>query len=190
MANFTVSPGVSLNEIDQTFLTAEPIQAGAAIIGPTVKGPIETPVKVTSYTEYTTMFGDVIESGSQNYSYLTSIAAYSYFNSGGESLLVTRVVTGSFTSATTNVNSAVESGVISIPNDSKIDKCKFVNIEYFKLSKCYIDILEIAEETFTTHHLSFDLILSMEQIRSKFRKRYRSSINQGFNKDFCKSAML
>ena len=104
MANFTVSPGVSLNEIDQTFLTAEPIQAGAAIIGPTVKGPIETPVKVTSYTEYTTMFGGVIESGSQNYSYLTSIAAYNYFNHGGESLLVTRVVSGSvdYTSATSS----------------------------------------------------------------------------------------
>ena len=102
MANFTVSPGVSLNEIDNTFLTSEPVQAGAAIVGPTVKGPIETPVKVTSYGEYTTMFGDVIESGSQNYSYLTSIAAYNYFNYGGESLLVTRVVTGSFTSATSS----------------------------------------------------------------------------------------
>ena len=99
MANFTVSPGVSLNEIDETFLTAEPIQAGAAIIGPTVKGPIETPMKVSSYNEYITMFGDIIESGSQNFSYLTSIAAYNYFNNGGESLLVTRVVTGSYTSA-------------------------------------------------------------------------------------------
>ena len=102
MANFTVSPGVSLNEIDNTFLTSEPVQAGAAIIGPTVKGPIETPVKVTSYSEYITMFGDIIESGSQNYSYLTSIAAHNYFNYGGESLLVTRVVTGSFTSATSS----------------------------------------------------------------------------------------
>ena len=102
MANFTVSPGVSLNEIDNTFLTSEPVQAGAAIVGPTVKGPIETPVKVTSYSEYITMFGDIIESGSQNYSYLTSIAAHNYFNYGGESLLVTRVVTGSFTSATSS----------------------------------------------------------------------------------------
>ena len=102
MANFTVSPGVSLNEIDNTFLTSEPIQAGAAIIGPTVKGPIETPVKVTSYSEYVTMFGDIIESGSQNYSYLTSIAAHNYFNYGGESLLVTRVASGSFTSATSS----------------------------------------------------------------------------------------
>ena len=107
MANFTVSPGVSLNEIDKTFLTAEPIQVGAAIIGPTVKGPVLHPIKVTSYSEYTTMFGDIIESGSQNYSYLTSIAAYNYFNHGGESLLVTRVVTGSFTSAT---SSAITNG--------------------------------------------------------------------------------
>ena len=110
MANFTVSPGVSLNEIDETFLTAEPIQAGAAIIGPTVKGPIETPMKVSSYNEYITMFGDIIESGSQNFSYLTSIAAYNYFNNGGESLLVTRVVTGSYTSAT---SSAIPGTVVS-----------------------------------------------------------------------------
>jgi len=118
MANFTVSPGVSLNEIDQTFLTAEPIQAGAAIIGPAVKGPILHPIKVTSYSEYTTMFGDIIESGSQNYSYLTSIAAYNYFNNGGESLLVTRVASGSFTSATSNIGSAIESGVISTETDA------------------------------------------------------------------------
>ena len=103
MANFTVSPGAKLNEIDNTFLTSQPVQAGAAIIGPTVKGPVLIPTKVTSYSEYTTMFGDVVESGSQNYSYLTSIAAYNYFNYGGTSLLVTRVVTGSYTSATSSI---------------------------------------------------------------------------------------
>ncbi len=103
MANFTVSPGAKLNEIDNTFLTSQPVQAGAAIIGPTVKGPVLIPTKVTSYSEYTTMFGDVVESGSRNYSYLTSIAAYNYFNYGGTSLLVTRVVTGSYTSATSSI---------------------------------------------------------------------------------------
>ena len=103
MANFTVSPGAKLNEIDNTFLTSQPVQAGAAIIGPTVKGPVLIPTKVTSYSEYTTMFGDVVESGSQNYSYLTSISAYNYFNYGGTSLLVTRVVTGSYTSATSSI---------------------------------------------------------------------------------------
>jgi hypothetical protein len=113
MANFSISPGVTLNEIDNTFLLGQPVQAGAAIIGPTVKGPIEQPTLVTSYSDYTSMFGDTLVSASNTYSYLTSIAAYSYFNYGGESLLVTRVVSGSYTAATSNVTSALESGVLS-----------------------------------------------------------------------------
>jgi uncharacterized protein len=102
MANFTVSPGVTTNELDQTFLTGQPVQAGAAIIGPTVKGPFEVPTLVTSYSQYTSLFGDSFISGGINYSYLTSIAAYNYFNYGGSSLLVARVASGSYTSATTH----------------------------------------------------------------------------------------
>jgi phage tail sheath protein FI len=103
MANFTVSPGVTTNELDQTFLTGQPVQAGAAIIGPTVKGPVEVPTLVTSYSQYTSLFGDSFVSGGINYSYLTSIAAYNYFNYGGSSLLVARVVSGSFISATSSL---------------------------------------------------------------------------------------
>ena len=103
MANFTVSPGVTTNELDQTFLTGQPVQAGAAIIGPTVKGPVEVPTLVTSYSQYTSLFGDSFVSGGINYSYLTSIAAYNYFNYGGSSLLVARVVSGSYTSATSSI---------------------------------------------------------------------------------------
>jgi hypothetical protein len=103
MANFTVSPGVTTNELDQTFLTGQPVQAGAAIIGPTVKGPFEVPTLVTSYSQYTSLFGDSFVSGGINYSYLTSIAAYNYFNYGGSSLLVARVASGSFTSATSSL---------------------------------------------------------------------------------------
>jgi hypothetical protein len=95
MANFTVSPGVAISETDNTYLTGQPVQAGAAIIGPTVKGPVETPTLVTSYSDYVTKFGDTFISGGQAYSYLTSIAAYNYFNYGGTSLLVARVVTES-----------------------------------------------------------------------------------------------
>jgi hypothetical protein len=95
MANFTTSPGVAISEIDNTYLTGQPVQAGAAIIGPTVKGPVETPTLVTSYSDYVTKFGDTFISGGQSYSYLTSIAAYNYFNYGGTSLLVARVVTES-----------------------------------------------------------------------------------------------
>ena len=100
MANFLTSPGVSLNEIDNTFISPIPVKVGAAIIGPTVKGPVEIPIVVTSYSDYKNRFGGSLVSGSDTYSYLTSIAAYNYFNNGGNSLLVARIVTGSYTSAT------------------------------------------------------------------------------------------
>jgi hypothetical protein len=99
MANFTTSPGVAISEIDNTFLTGQPVQAGAAIIGPTVKGPVEKPTLVTTYSDFVTIFGDTFISGGNSYSYLTSIAAYNYFNYGGTSLLVARVASGSYTSA-------------------------------------------------------------------------------------------
>ncbi len=38
MAETIVSPGVLAIENDQSFVTQQPVQAGAAIIGPTVKG--------------------------------------------------------------------------------------------------------------------------------------------------------
>ena len=102
MAKFTTSPGVAISETDNTFLTGQPVQAGAAIIGPTVKGPVEVPTLVTSYSEFQTIFGDTFISGGNSYSYLTSISAFNYFNYGGTSLLVARVVTESaaWTSAT------------------------------------------------------------------------------------------
>jgi len=100
MANFLTSPGVSLNEIDNTFISPTPVKVGAAIIGPTVKGPVEIPIVVTSYSDYKNRFGGSLISGSDTYSYLTSIAAYNYFNNGGNSLLVARIVTGSYTPAT------------------------------------------------------------------------------------------
>ena len=103
MGNFTTSPGVTLNEVDKTYLSGQPVQAGAAIIGPTVKGPVEIPTVVTSYSEYKNIFGDVLTSGSDVYSYLTSITAYNYFNYGGKSLIVARVANGAFTSATSSL---------------------------------------------------------------------------------------
>jgi hypothetical protein len=106
MANFTTSPGVAISEIDNTFLTGQPVQAGAAIIGPTVKGPVEKPTLVTTYSDFVTLFGDTFISGGQSYSYLTSIAAYNYFNYGGTSLLVARVTSGSYSPATSTTISS------------------------------------------------------------------------------------
>lgn len=97
------SPGVLAIENDQSFVTQQPVQAGAAIIGPTVKGKVGIPTLVTSYSDYLNKFGATFLSGSSTYTYFTSITAYNYFNSGGTSLLVTRVVTGSFTPATSSL---------------------------------------------------------------------------------------
>ena len=40
MGNFLRSPGVYLNEIDNNFIWPIPVKVGAAIIGPTLKGPV------------------------------------------------------------------------------------------------------------------------------------------------------
>ena len=102
MAEVLLSPGVLARENDQSFISAQPVQAGAAILGPTVKGPVGIPTLVTSYSDYTNKFGAKVESGSAEYTYLTSISAYNYFQQGGDSLLVTRIVSGSYTSATSS----------------------------------------------------------------------------------------
>jgi hypothetical protein len=100
MAEILLSPGVLSREIDTTFIAEQPPQIGAAIIGPTVKGPVGIPVTVTSYTDFTSYFGDTeVVTGVGSFSYFTSIAAYNYFQNGGETLLVTRVVSGSYNTA-------------------------------------------------------------------------------------------
>jgi hypothetical protein len=40
MAETLISPGVLARENDQSQITSQPVQAGAAIIGPTVKGRV------------------------------------------------------------------------------------------------------------------------------------------------------
>ena len=95
MAETLISPGVLARENDQSFIGSAPITFGAAIIGPAIQGPVGIPTAVSSFSQYEAIFGGAVESGSLNYSYLNSAAANNYFSQGGESLLVTRVVSGS-----------------------------------------------------------------------------------------------
>ena len=110
MPTTIVSPGVVINTNNQTYLSpAPPAPADAAILGPTVKGQVNIPTLVTSYSEYQNIYGDVFTSGSQTYTFLTSVAAYRYFEQGGTSLLVTRVASGSavagnWTAATSSIS--------------------------------------------------------------------------------------
>ena len=100
MAETIISPGVFQRENDISFIQPAPVEAGAAILGPTVKGPVEIPTIVTSYNDYTRKFGVTFESGSDKHEFLTSMAVKSYFDQGGNTCLVTRVVSGSYAVAT------------------------------------------------------------------------------------------
>jgi phage tail sheath protein FI len=100
MAETLISPGVFSRENDISFIAPAALEAGAAVLGPTVKGPVEEPTVVTSYGEYQRVFGTTFEVGTNNQEYLTSIAVKSYFEQGGDSVLVTRIVSGAFTAAT------------------------------------------------------------------------------------------
>ena len=103
MAETLLSPGVLTRENDQTLVTQGPVTAGAALLGPTVKGPVNIPTLVTSFSDYKNKFGGAFESASIAYEYLTSIAAFNYFQAGGESILVTRIVSGTYLPATASV---------------------------------------------------------------------------------------
>jgi len=114
MAETIISPGVFSRENDISFIQPAPTAVGAAIIGPTVKGPVEVPTLVTSYNEYSRKFGVTFESASTSGEFLTSIAAKSYFDQGGESLLVSRVVAtaGDWTNATNSHISSSDNGSV------------------------------------------------------------------------------
>ena len=107
MAEAIISPGVFQIESDQSLYTQAPPALGAAIVGPTVSGRPMVPTYVTTYSQYLSIFGDVFKSGSYYYEYLTSMAAREYFSNGGQSLLITRIISGSdniSTYATANVS--------------------------------------------------------------------------------------
>ena len=105
MAEKIISPGVFTNEIDQTFLPAAVADIGAALIGPTLKGPAGIPTVVTSFSDFQAKFGDVFKSGSDSYQFLTSHAAEEYLKNSN-TLTVVRIMAGSFAPATADIGTS------------------------------------------------------------------------------------
>ncbi len=112
MAESIISPGVFARENDVSFINPAPVEAGAAILGPTVKGPVLEPTIVTSYNEYKRKFGETFISASTNQEFLTSIAVKNYFQQGGNTMLVTRVVNGTFAPGTSTEVSSLDNGSV------------------------------------------------------------------------------
>jgi hypothetical protein len=143
MAETIISPGVFSRENDISFIQPAPVVAGAAIIGPTAKGPVEVPTLVTSYGDYLRKFGSTFASGSNSYEFLTSIAVKNYFSQGGNSVLVSRVANGSFTAATnTNItNTQTNVGVSASVGGASTGLDAFQDGEEFRLSNVGSDNL-------------------------------------------------
>jgi len=55
-----VSPGVFINEIDNSFLPRSSPVIGPVVIGRSPRGIAMEPVKVESYSEFVTMFGETV----------------------------------------------------------------------------------------------------------------------------------
>ena len=85
MAERIVSPGVFTNEKDLSFLPAGIAAIGAAIIGPTIKGPAFVPTVITSFDDFIAKFGGLSEETYVPY------AVKSYLNSAS-TVTVVRVL--------------------------------------------------------------------------------------------------
>jgi hypothetical protein len=109
MSEKIISPGVFQNESDQSLVERGIQGTATAVVGPTVSGLPLVPTYVTSFSEFQSQFGTTFKSGSYYYEYLTSIAAREFFQNGGQTLLVTRVISGS-----ANVSNYAAASVLNI----------------------------------------------------------------------------
>lgn len=84
--NVFLSAGVYTREFDLSQRPLEIQAVGAAVIGPTVRGPAFTPIPISNYSEYIRWFGDTFSSGSgaseRLYKYLTTHCVQEYIKYG------------------------------------------------------------------------------------------------------------
>ena len=86
MAERIVSPGVFTRERDLSFLPVGVGAIGAAIIGPTSKGPAFVPTLLNSITEFETEFGVADDK------FYTPLTIQKYFQGGAGAVTVVRVL--------------------------------------------------------------------------------------------------
>ena len=107
MAERIVSPGVFTRERDLSFLPQGISEIGAAIIGPTVKGPAFVPTLVRNFPEFEEMFG----STSKNY--YTPYAVEQYLRSAGAVTIIRVLNTAGYSvdSLTLFVSASLAGGI-------------------------------------------------------------------------------
>src|SRR5436309_2537091 len=92
-----LAPGVYVEEIDTGNKPIEGVSTSTAgMLGVTERGPVDFPILVTSYGEYTHWFGERLNkvdfsNGSDAHSYLPH-AVEGFFTNGGKRAYITRVL--------------------------------------------------------------------------------------------------
>ena len=113
MAERIVSPGVFTRERDLSFLPVGIGEIGAAIIGPTLKGPSFVPTVVRSFQEFETIFGSYSED------YYTSFTVREYLRSAGSVTIVKVGAIGGYSAGSVNLvvsGSTAAATAASFPN--------------------------------------------------------------------------
>jgi hypothetical protein len=97
--NVFLSAGVFTREFDLSYRPLEIAAVGAAVVGPTVRGPALTPTPISTYSEYLRWYGDTFSSGSgaseKLYKYLTTYCVQEYLRYG-QVITVVRILAGNY----------------------------------------------------------------------------------------------
>lgn len=104
MAERIVSPGVFTNEKDLSFLPAGIAAIGAAIVGPTTKGPAFVPTVVESFDDFIAKFGGLSEETYVPY------AVKSYLNAASTVTVVRVLSEGGYNAKSVHVIQTVNGG--------------------------------------------------------------------------------
>ena len=88
-----VSPGIFLNEVDQSILPRTPQAVGPVIIGRTKRGPAFRPTRIDSFSDYLEVFGEPVSGGGSEFDQwrdgvpqgptYASYAAHAYLRNNG-----------------------------------------------------------------------------------------------------------
>ena len=116
MAIQFLSPSVFIEEVSSTVQTTQSVSAStAAFVGFTTQGPTGEARLVTSFDEYTRIFGDF-----STESFMTHNAA-AYFSNGGERAYILRIVPADAVSSTASIQSKTTNQWLGLDPDGATD---------------------------------------------------------------------
>jgi len=109
-------PGVYIEEVPSGVRTITGVATSiTAFIGRAPSGPVNQPVRVQSYAEYSRLFGGLWQPGTMGY------AVNHFFQNGGSDALIVRVFNGTVADSSATITLATSSGNLVLEADSPGD---------------------------------------------------------------------